>query len=264
MHFTKTILRVCVALQVVFQGASGAILRGRTSGAESAQLSASDLDTLSLAAEDLDNQVDSFLRNWGGGHRKPDIVEIANLAKRQASSIQISPEDLQNLLKLIQSIERQLAAIIASGGSSASGTALPPPSGTVSNPDPTSSSPVQSDVQPTATGNDPAGSGTTVTQTFTEYVYEDGSSAVPRVVRSAVEVDEDETEDSDPGTSQDLEQDDDWEPWVEFDGTTVEEDGSDVGFTTRNTWASLGVTRRDPGGVPANAESLFVRDEENL
>ncbi|GKT60452.1 hypothetical protein ColTof4_00585 [Colletotrichum tofieldiae] len=261
MHFINKILHVCVALQVAFQGASGAILRGRTSGADSAQLPASDLNALSLAAEDLDNQLDSFLRNWGGGHRKPDIVEIASIAKRQAGSIQISPQDLQDLLRLIQSIERQLAAIIASAGSSASGTAVPPPSSTVSNPGPISSSPAQSNVQPTATENDPTNPGTTVTQTFTEYVYEDGSSAVPRVVRSVVEVDEDEDQGS--GTTQGLEQDDDWEPWVEFDGTTVEEDGSDVGFTTRDTWASLGVTRRDPEGVSDDAVPLFVRDEEN-
>ncbi|KZL72115.1 hypothetical protein CI238_00930 [Colletotrichum incanum] len=304
MHFINKILHVCVALQVVFQGASGAILRGRTSGADSVQLPASDLNALSLAAEDLDNQLDSFLRNWGGGHRKPDIVEIANIAKRQAGSIQISPQDLQDLLRLIQSIERQLAAIIASGGSSASGTAVPPPSNTVSDPGPISSSPTQSKVQSTATENDPAGPSvspptpspfltssstgngeplttayatsvatssrckTTVTQTFTEYVYEDGSSAVPRVVRSVVEVDEDEDEDEaedpDSSTTQYLEQDDDWEPWVEFDGTTVEEDGSDVGFTTRDTWASLGVTHRDPDGVSDDAVPFSVRDELNL
>ncbi|GJC98349.1 hypothetical protein ColKHC_07175 [Colletotrichum higginsianum] len=262
MHFITKIIYACVALHVAFQGAIGAILRGRTSGADSVQLPASDIHALSLAAEDLDVELESFLRKWGGGHRKPDIVDIANMVKRQAGSIQISPQDLQDLLRLIQSIERQLAAIIASGGSPASGTAVPPPSNTVSNSGPIGSSPALSNGQPTATGNDPASPGTTVTQTFTEYLYEDGPSAVPRVVRSVVEVDEHDTEDSDPDATQDSDHDDDWEPWTEFDGTTVEDDGSDVGFTTRDTWASLGVTRRDPGGAPNDSESLVGRGIE--
>ncbi|KAJ0161861.1 hypothetical protein CTA2_5476 [Colletotrichum tanaceti] len=298
MHFITKIIYACVVLHVAFQGAIGAILRGRTSGADSVHLPASDIHALSLAAEDLDVELESFLGKWGGGHRKPDIVEIANIAKRQAGSIQISPQDLQDLLRLIQSIERQLAAIIASGGSPASGTAVPPPSNTVSNSGPIGSSSAQSNGQPTATGNDPASPGvspptpspfltssdpgigepptttyatsvlttsqckTTVTRTFTEYLYEDGPSAVPRVVRSVVEVDEHDTEDSDPGATQDSDHDDDWEPWAEFDGTTVEDDGSDVGFTTRDTWASLGVTRRDPRGAPNDSESLVSREKK--
>ncbi|KAK1984823.1 hypothetical protein LZ30DRAFT_585349 [Colletotrichum cereale] len=268
MHYLNQIIYACVAFQVVFQGASGAILRRQTSGADSVQLPASDLNSLSLVAEDLNNELDSFLRNWGGGHRKPDIVEIANIAKRQTGSIQISPEDLQDLLRLIQSIERQLSAIIASGGSSASGTFVPPVSNTVSNgasetvsntgpvsdTGPVSSSTAPSIIQPTATEPNPTAIG---------YVYEDGPSAVPRVVRSFVEVDEDDMEDSESSSAQDFEQqDDDWEPWVEFDGTTVDEDGSDVGFTTRDTWTSLGVTRRAPEGVSPRAEPLFARDEE--
>ncbi|KAK2019291.1 hypothetical protein LZ32DRAFT_653412 [Colletotrichum eremochloae] len=319
MHYINKIIHVCVAFQVVFQGASGAILRGRTSGTDWTQLPASNLDSLNLAAaEDLDNQLDSFVRKWGGGHRRPDIVEIANMAKRQAGSIQISPEDLQDLLRLIQSIERQLVAIIASGSSSASGTVVPsvsntvsntgpessttatvapPISNTFSNTGPDSSSPAPSNVQPTDTGTSPTATGvsaptpspflttsstgssepltttyatsvattlrckTTVTQTFTEYVYEDGPSAVPRVVRSVVEVDDD-IDDINPSSAQDLDQDDDWEPWLEFDGTTVDEDGSDVGFTTPDTWTSLGVTRRAPGGVSPHVKALFARDEE--
>ncbi|KAK1997872.1 hypothetical protein LX36DRAFT_56111 [Colletotrichum falcatum] len=305
MHYINQIIHICVVFQVAFQSASGAILRGRTGGADSIQLPANDLDSLTLAAEDLDKRLDSVLRNWDGGHRKPDIVEIVNIAKRQTGSIQISPEDLQDLLKLIQSIERQLAAIIASGGSSASGTLVATVSSTVSNAvsntvtdmGPVSSSPAPPDVKPTETGTNPVATGvsvptpspflttsgtgnsgpltttyatsvatttrckTTVTQTFTEYVYEDGPSVVPRVVRSVVEVGDD-MDDLDPSPTRDLEQDDDWEPWVEFDGTTVDEDGSDVGFTTRDTWTSLGVTRRAPGGVSPHVEALFARDEE--
>ncbi|KAK2044961.1 hypothetical protein LZ31DRAFT_541521 [Colletotrichum somersetense] len=180
MHYINKIIHVCVAFQVAFQVASGAILRGRTISADSVQLPASNLDSLSLAAEDLDNQLESFLRSWGGGHRKPDIVEITNIAKRQTGSIQISSEELQDLLRLIQSIAQQLSAIIESGGSSASGTvtpptsntvsntapvssaseiAVPPVSNTVSNTGPVSSSPAPSDVQSTDTGTNPAATG---------------------------------------------------------------------------------------------------------
>ncbi|KAK2065476.1 hypothetical protein LY76DRAFT_277289 [Colletotrichum caudatum] len=329
MRYINTLIHVCVAFQVAFQGASGAILRGRTTSADSVQIPASNLDSLSLAAEDLDNQLDSFLRSWGGGHRKPDIVEIANIAKRQTGSIQISSEELQDLLRLIQSIAQQLAAIIESGGSSASGTVAPPTSSTVSttapvsntapvgsaseiavppvsnpvsNTGPVSSLPAPSDVQSTGAGTNPAATGvsaptpspflttsgadssehlttiyatsvatttrckTTVTQTFTETVFEDGPSAVPRAVRAVVEDDDDDDDidGPDPRSTNPVEQDDDWEPWVEFDGTTAEEDGSDVGFTPRDTWASLGVTRRSPAGVSPNVETLFSRDEETL
>ncbi|KXH65728.1 hypothetical protein CSAL01_11040 [Colletotrichum salicis] len=303
MHLISKILYVCVALHVAFQGVSGAILRGRTSDADSNQLSASDFQTLSQAAEDLNSQLDNFLRNWNGGHRKPDIVETTTtIAKRQASGISISPQDLQDLLKLIQSIERQLAAII-SGGTTASGTVAPAPSNTVNNPGPVASSPVQNNVQPTATGNGPANSGvssptpnpvltntgdggplttaygtsvmtgtrckTTVTQTFTEYVYEDGTTAVPRAGRSVAEDDEaDDKEDEERWVTatipRDTEEDDDWEPWVEFDGTTTEEDESDVGFTTRDSWMELGVKRRDPLDENSGPGLLFVRDEEGI
>ncbi|KAK2034704.1 hypothetical protein LX32DRAFT_374640 [Colletotrichum zoysiae] len=341
MHYINKIIHVCVAFQAAFQGASGAILRGRTTSADSVQLPASNLDSLSLAAEDLDNQLDSFLRSWGGGHRKPDIVEIANIAKRQTGSIQISSEELQNLLRLIQSIAQQISAIIESGGISASGTVAPPTSSTisntapvssaseialppvsntvsntgpvssasettappvsntVSNTGPVSSSPAPSDVQSTDTRTNPAATGvsaptpspflttsgadsseplttiyatsvatttrckTTVTQTFTETVFEDGPSAVPRAVRAVVE-DDDDIDGPDPRSTNDVEQDDDWEPWVRFDGTTVEEDGSDVGFTPRDTWTSLGVTRRSPAGVSLHVETLFSRDEQTL
>ncbi|KAK1593161.1 uncharacterized protein LY79DRAFT_189548 [Colletotrichum navitas] len=316
MHYINKILHFCVALQVVFKGASGAILRGRTSGADSVQLSPSNADLFTEAA-DLDNQLDSFLRSWAGGHRKPDIVEIANIAKRQTGSIQISSEDLQDLLRLIQSIERQLSAIIASGGSSASGTVaspvsstvsnavpassaietvVPPVSDTVSNTGPVSSPSASSNEQSTDTGTNPAvtivsaltpspfltnsGAGnseplttayatsvmtttqckTTVTRTYTTYVYEESPSAVPRAVRAVVE-DDDDIGGPDPSPTHDLEQDDEWEPWVEFDGTTGDEDGSDVGFTTRDTWTSLGLTRRAPGGVSSHAEALFTRDD---
>ncbi|OHE95329.1 hypothetical protein CORC01_09340 [Colletotrichum orchidophilum] len=305
MHFTSKILYVCVALHVAFQGASGAILRGRTSDTDSNQLSASDFQTLSQAAEDLDNQLDNFLRNWNGGHRNPDIVNTATIAKRQASGISVSAQDLQDLLKLIQSIERQLAAIIASVGTTASVTVAPAPSNTFSNPGPVASSPAQSTVQPTVTGNVPASSGvssptpnpvltssaagdggplttaygtsittgtrckTTVTQTFTEYVYEDGTSVVPRVVRSIVEdeeVDEEEEEDHwiTATVPRDSEDDGDWESWVEFDGTSTEEDESDVGFTTRDSWTKLGVRRRDSLGENSDPGLLFARDEGNI
>ncbi|EXF83241.1 hypothetical protein CFIO01_13115 [Colletotrichum fioriniae PJ7] len=302
MHLISKILYVCVALHVAFQGASGAILRGRTSDADSNQLSASDFQTLSQAAEDLNSQLDNFLRNWSGGHRKPETEETTTIVKRQTSGVSISAQDLQDLLKLIQSIERQLAAII-SGSTTASGTVAPAPSNTVNNPGPVASSPAQSVVQPTATGNGPANPGvssptpnpvltntgnggpfttaygtsvstgtrciTTITQTFTEYVNEDGTTAVPGARRSVVDdVEVDAEEDDEPWVTvtvpRDTEEDDEWEPWVQFDGTTTEEDESDVGFTTRDSWTELGVKRRDPLDETSGPGLLFIRDEEGI
>ncbi|KAK0376079.1 hypothetical protein CPAR01_04019 [Colletotrichum paranaense] len=289
MHLISKILYVCVALHVAFQGASGAILRGRTSDADSNQLSASDFQTLSQAAEDLNSQLDNFLRNWSGGHRKPETEETTTIVKRQTSGLSISAQDLQDLLKLIQSIERQLAAII-SGSTTASGTVAPAPSNTVNNPGPVaSSSPANPGVSSptpnpvlTNTGNGgplttaygtSVSTGTrcvtTITQTFTEYVNEDGTTAVPGARRSVVDdVEVDAEEDDEPWVTatvpRDTEEDDEWEPWVQFDGTTTEEDESDVGFTTRDSWTELGVKRRDPLGETSGPGLLFVRDEEGI
>ncbi|KAI3529706.1 hypothetical protein CSPX01_15345 [Colletotrichum filicis] len=289
MHLISKILYVCVALHVAFQGASGAILRGRTSDADSNQLSASDFQTLSQAAEDLNSQLDNFLRNWSGGHRKPETEETTTIVKRQTSGLSISAQDLQDLLKLIQSIERQLAAII-SGSTTASGTVAPARSNTVNNPGPVaSSSPANPGVSSptpnpvlTNTGNGgplttaygtSVSTGTrcvtTITQTFTEYVNEDGTTAVPGARRSVVDdVEVDAEEDDEPWVTatvpRDTEEDDEWEPWVQFDGTTTEDDESDVGFTTRDSWTELGVKRRDPLGETSDPGLLFVRDEEGI
>ncbi|KXH46295.1 hypothetical protein CSIM01_09903 [Colletotrichum simmondsii] len=289
MHLISKILYVCVALHVAFQGASGAILRGRTSDADSNQLSASDFQTLSQAAEDLNSQLDNFLRNWSGGHRKPETEETTTIVKRQTSGVSISAQDLQDLLKLIQSIERQLAAIIA-GSTTASGTVAPAPSNTVNNPGPVaSSSPANPGVSSptpnpvlTNTGNGgplttaygtSVSTGTrcitTITQTFTEYVNEDGTTAVPGARRSVVDdIEMDAEEDDEPWVTatvpRDIEDDDEWEPWVQFDGTTTEEDESDVGFTTRDSWTELGVKRRDPLDETSEPRLLFVRDEEGI
>ncbi|WYZ41643.1 hypothetical protein EsH8_V_000538 [Colletotrichum jinshuiense] len=298
MYLITKILHICVILHVAFQGASGAILRGRTPDADPAQLPANDLQTLSQAAEDLDNKLDSFLRNWNGGHRKPNIVEIANIAKRQAGSIEVSQEELQELLDLIQSIGRQLAAIIASGGNSPSGSAAPSPSSTVSISGPISSSPAESIIQPTATGSGPTipdvsppipspfltssgvGTGgpltteyatsvttgtrckTTVTRTFTEYVYEDGSSAVARVVRSVVETDGEETTSSISTIQRDLEPEDEWEPWVEFDASTTTDEVLESGMSAADSWPALKASRREPESFPGDSGLLFARDEE--
>ncbi|OLN85943.1 hypothetical protein CCHL11_05450 [Colletotrichum chlorophyti] len=312
MHFFTKIFHASAILHVAFQGASGAILRGRASGSEAAQLPADDLQTLTQATQDLDNQLESFLRNWGGGHRKPDIVEITDIAKRQSGNIQISEEALQDLLRLIQSIEKHVAAILAPSGSSPSGTAAPPPSNTLSDPGPIGSSPAQSNIQPTAPGNGPTGTEvsppnpspfltsaapengepittayatsvttgtrckTTVTQTFTAYVYEDDSSVVARVVRSVVETEggenvrEDIAGDGLDGTGLDArgdadqDEEDEWEPWVEFDGTAAEGSDFDPGLSLPESWRSLTPRRRNPGDGFDSTGSTLVHGPENL
>lgn len=143
MHFITKILQAGVILHVAFQGASSAIMRGRSGEIDSIQEAQLSTRALTDQLEDLDNQLGEFLSNYKGGHLKPDgdttsisTIATADIEKRQ--NIQISQQALQDLLKLIQSIETQISAIIASGGSSPSGGAVqtPAPAITGGNPAP--------------------------------------------------------------------------------------------------------------------------------
>ncbi|KAK1843525.1 hypothetical protein CCHR01_13827 [Colletotrichum chrysophilum] len=143
MHFITKILQAGVILHVAFQGASSAIMRGRSGEIDSIQEAQLSTRALTDQLEDLDNQLGEFLSNYKGGHLKPDgdttsisTIATADIEKRQ--NLQISQQALQDLLKLIQSIETQISAIIASGGSSPSGGAVqtPAPAITGGNPAP--------------------------------------------------------------------------------------------------------------------------------
>ncbi|KAE9577601.1 hypothetical protein CGMCC3_g6333 [Colletotrichum fructicola] len=143
MHFITKILQAAVILHVAFQGASSAIMRGRSGEIDSIQEAQLSTRALTDQLEDLDNQLGEFLSNYKGGHLKPDgdttsisTIATADIEKRQ--NLQISQQALQDLLKLIQSIETQISAIIASGGSSPSGGAVqtPAPAITGGNPAP--------------------------------------------------------------------------------------------------------------------------------
>ncbi|KAH9233693.1 hypothetical protein K456DRAFT_53185 [Colletotrichum gloeosporioides 23] len=143
MHFITKILQAGVILHVAFQGASSAIMRGRSGEIDSIQEAQLSTRALTDQLEDLDNQLGEFLSNYKGGHLKPDgdttsisTIATADIEKRQ--NLQISQQALQDLLKLIQSIETQISAIIASGGGSPSGGAVqtPAPAITGGNPAP--------------------------------------------------------------------------------------------------------------------------------
>ncbi|KAF3809226.1 hypothetical protein GCG54_00011422 [Colletotrichum gloeosporioides] len=328
MHFITKILQAGVILHVAFQGASSAIMRGRSGEIDSIQEAQLSTRALTDQLEDLDNQLGEFLSNYKGGHLKPDgdttsilTIATADIEKRQ--NLQISQQALQDLLKLIQSIETQISAIIASGGSSPSGGAVQTPAVTGGNPAPIATpGPVPSPVQsanppvsnlfsasnpvapnpgatnppaasnpvasnpsnPGATNNpgvgpvvpapfltnSGAGAGgagnpmttaygtatttgtrckTTLTQTFTAYVYEDGSPAGAPAKARDVHSHHDDAEDSDlDGPEEDVE---------------VVEDGAveDV-QSAAESWRTL--TRRESRRGPERSNLLLIREEGGL
>ncbi|KAH0432331.1 hypothetical protein CcaCcLH18_06537 [Colletotrichum camelliae] len=336
MHFITKILQAGVILHVAFQGASSAIMRGRSGEIDSIQEAQLSTRALTDQLEDLDNQLGEFLSNYKGGHLKPDgditsisTIATANIEKRQ--NLQISQQALQDLLKLIQSIETQISAIIASGGSSPSGGAVQTPAMTGGNPAPVATlGPVASPVQsanppvsnlfsasnpvapnPGATNppaasnpvasnpsnpgatynpgvgpivpapfltNSGAGAGagnpvttaygtatttgtrckTTLTQTFTAYVYEDGSPAGAPAKARDVHSNDDDAEDLGlDGPKEDAEVvEAAFEPRAEHNGDV--EDVQSAAESLRT------LTRRESRRGPERSNLLLIREEGGL
>ncbi|KAF9882115.1 hypothetical protein CkaCkLH20_00151 [Colletotrichum karsti] len=147
MHLFTKILHAGVVFHVAFQAASSAILRGRSGDVDVAQLEPH-LSTRALADQlvDLDNQLGQFLNTYSNSLKRPsqdtpgdvDSVDVV-VVKRQ--SIQIPQQAVQDLLKLIKSIETQLSSILSeAAGSSPGGGAGQLPSNTAGNPAPGASS----------------------------------------------------------------------------------------------------------------------------
>ncbi|KAL0942452.1 uncharacterized protein CTRU02_200338 [Colletotrichum truncatum] len=325
MHFFTKFLRAGVILHIAFQCASSAVLRGRSGDVESNQLPAGEYQLFSRDSaltdvlETLDKHLNEFLNTWSSGHRNQDNVDVAKLAKRQ--NVQIPRQALEELLRLIQSIETQLVSIISSGSISSSGGAVQPPTDTAGNAEPTASpgltpsSPAQSAnppatssrvSEPQASGlpssnspnppatNDPnvgpptptpfltssgagprdsittaygtaASTGTlckkTLTQTFTSYVYEDGTPAVAPKARSIEDDDEDEDpelDDPEQSVEQVVEV---VESWVDPDVPAPDDDWN-LGQSVAESWASS-KTRRDLRKSPGRSNLLLIREEEN-
>ncbi|KAJ0280025.1 hypothetical protein Brms1b_006080 [Colletotrichum noveboracense] len=328
MHFITKILQAGVILHVAFQGASSAIMRGRSGEIDSIQEAQLSTRALTDQLEDLDNQLGEFLSNYKGGHLKPDgdttsisTIATADIEKRQ--NLQISQQALQDLLKLIQSIETQISAIIASGGGSPSGGAVqtPAPAITGGNPAPVATpgpgvSPVKSanppvsnlfsasnPVAPNPVASNPsnpgatnnpgvgpivpapfltnsgAGAGgagnpmttaygtatttgtrckTTLTQTFTAYVYEDGSPAGAPAKARDVHSHYDDPEDSDLDDPEE-----DAEVVEAVEPRAAEHDGAveDV-QSAAESWRAL--TRRESRRGPERSNLLLIRQEGGL
>ncbi|TDZ26002.1 hypothetical protein Cob_v000221 [Colletotrichum orbiculare MAFF 240422] len=228
--------------------------------------------------ESLDKQLTSLFKTLNGGQPTPVIADAVKAAKRQ--TVQISEQTLRDLLNLIQSIATQITSLIdtSAGGTSVAAppdtTSTPGP---VASPIPVvPSSPVQS-ANPPAT-NPPAATGgdsnvgpvvpipfltsssagnpittaygtatltgtrckTTLTQTYTAYVYEDGTSAVARQVRS---VDTDDDEDSDELDLDELDEDSSTviqrEPWADADGSTTGDGVVDLDQREAEAWTAF-------------------------
>ncbi|KAF6816202.1 hypothetical protein CSOJ01_03051 [Colletotrichum sojae] len=336
MHFITKTLHVCAVLHVAFRGASGAILRGRSDAdpvylpSGKAGLSAQTAAlTDDLAA--LDKHLSDLLGIWDPDDADP----VSSIAKRQDDSVRISRQALQELLRLIQSIEVQVAALLPpdDGGSpsGSTGPGQPPPGPTsgpgpvtppgsaaspppVSSPVPTASppgslasSPGQSPGSPAAssppsnpsivTRDDPDNGPpvptpfltssvvgnpnpspattvygtatsttrckTTLTQTFTSYVYEDGSPAVvPREVSFEEEVDGLEDSEIDDASEQDGDGLIEVGPWGEPDGTTGADDDVEFGQSVTEPWTTL-TTRRESRRSPDRSKLLFIHEDED-
>ncbi|TDZ39796.1 hypothetical protein C8035_v002180 [Colletotrichum spinosum] len=275
MHFFTKILHVCVVLHVAFHGAAGAILRGRAGDTDPGQAGGLQLITpdvgLTNDLESLDKQLTSLFKTLNGGQPTPVIADAVKVAKRQ--TVQISEQTLRDLLNLIQSIATQITSLI---DTSAGGTSVAAPPDTTSTPGPVASpipvvpsSPVQS-ANPPAT-NPPAVTGGDSNRrkpdydgTYTAYVYEDGTSAVARQVRS---VDTDDDEDSDELDLDELNEDSSTviqrEPWADADGSTTGDGVVDLDQREAEAWTAF-TPRRESRKSTDRSNLFFIRDEDDI